>query len=87
MTNVKFKSGVAVKGNNEPINSISEALKEQANCSPCGCDDCLGFWTQTNATTGELMMVYITGTNPYTLVIKPFDEGLTLVKALYKARS
>lgn len=95
MGKVIVESGVMKKDNGKvtgnAIPTLGAGLKEKANCGPCGCDDCLGYTTHTNAETGELMIMYIkgdgTGGNPYAVVIKDYDTGLAEVKAFYDART
>lgn len=68
------------------IETLSDALAVQSDCGACGCNECYGLWTNINATNGELMGMYITGTDPYTLVIEPYATALANVKALKAVR-
>lgn len=91
MATVKFAKGyVSVKGKrgklNENVETLQDALALAADCGPCGCDPCYGLSTHVNATTGEIMATYITGTGPYTLVIEPYQTALANAKILKAAR-
>lgn len=94
MANVKINKGYFYKegkrGDKVSIESLPDALKEQANCQPCGCDNCLGYTTHVNAETGELMIKWISGTgtqgDPFVENIDTYDDGLVTIKALYAAR-
>lgn len=84
-----YKSGKKTKSNGgrDNIPTLADGLSELAKCDACGCNSCYGYETILNAETGELLIRYYTGeAEPYTEVVKPFDEGLALVKALYAAR-
>ena len=71
----------------KPIQSLQEALSAQADCSACGCDDCLGYWTNINTSTGDLVVLYVKNVeNVATLIIEPYDEGIVNLKALKAAR-
>lgn len=96
MSKVSFKGGLVFtqKRNsrsatgNTAINTLEDALSEQAQCSPCGCDSCKGYETVTSAETGELLVRYYIGPEggPYEEVIEPYDVGMENINALYEAR-
>lgn len=90
MAKVKFAHGtvwtVGKAGHRENVDDLQDALAQAAHCGPCGCDPCYGLTTQINATTGEIMASYITGTGPYTLVIEPYETALANAKVLKAAR-
>lgn len=94
MTKVKFGHGImwvgATNGDRKNVTDLQDALSKQADCGPCGCNDCYGYTTQINAETGELMMLWISGTggegDGFVLNIDTYDAGLATVKALYAAR-
>ncbi len=80
-TNDKLGAKIPVNGFNEALDLLTKS------CEPCGCNSCNGISTMLNATTGELMGIYITGTDPYTLVIEPYDTAWANAEALRIARS
>lgn len=96
MSRPKFKKGVVFLSNkksnkqtgSDSIEYLDQALKEQAKCDPCGCDTCLCYETICNATTGELLVRYYTGSEggPYTEVIEDYETGIANIQALYDAR-
>lgn len=94
MTKVKFGHGTmwvgGANGDRKNVEDLQDALSKQGDCGPCGCNDCYGYTTQINAETGELMMLWITGTggegDGFVLNIDTYDAGLAAVKALYAAR-
>ena len=79
------KNNSQIKG--AGLSTLDAALEEQAKCAPCGCDGCKGYTTLTNAETGELMVMYITGSGPYTVNVADYDTGIAAVEALYTART
>jgi hypothetical protein len=93
MSKVKFGHGYAWRlkhgGVRENVSDLGEALKIQADCGPCGCDDCFGHWTQINAETGDLMAMWITGEagGPYVINIDDYDDAIPVLKALKAART
>lgn len=93
MGEVKYGHGYAWRvkkgGKRENVEDLGEALRIKADCGPCGCDDCLGLWTQISATTGELVGMYVIGDlgGPYTVVIEDYDTALANTKALKAART
>lgn len=73
------------------VETLAEALALQADCTACGCEGtCFGYWTQMNSETGELLMIWITGTgtveDPFVQNIDTYANGLVAVKALKAAR-
>lgn len=92
MAEVKFGQGYAWKmrrnGKRKTIDSLSDALSVLADCGICGCDPCLGYWTQINAETGDLMAMWITGTDSgsYTLNIDTYDNAMPTLRTLKDAR-
>lgn len=69
------------------IETLPAALEAQAECQPCGCSSCFGYWTNINTSTGELMIMYIQNVDDVpTLIIEPYAEGLVNVKALKVVR-
>lgn len=85
----KIKNGPG--GRRVSIEILQDALTAQADCGPCGCNDCEGYTTQINSETGELMMLYITGAgtegDPYVQNITTYTLGLPIVKALKADRT
>lgn len=63
MANVKFGSGLiwALKrrGKRKPIESLQQALAEEAKCSPCGCDEVQGFFTMKDLATDNVHLVFL----------------------------
>lgn len=95
MGKVKFKKGLAFvdgKGKNKQtgsdnIDSLQQALSEQAKCSACGCDDCLCYETICAADTGELYVRYlIYNEGDYGVVIEPYEIGISHLKEYYASR-
>lgn len=93
MAKVKIAKGYVKSGDGigKSHDTLESALAEQGKCDSCGCDSTLGFMTLTNAETGELMMLYVTGTgeqgDEYTLNIADHATGLAAVKDLCSARN
>jgi hypothetical protein len=79
-----------IAGRRIGIETLQAALTAQADCGPCGCDNCYGFTTHINAETGELMMKWITGTggegDEFIENIDTYEVGLAAVKVLKAAR-
>lgn len=63
MADVKFGNGYAWRvkkgGNREPVEGLGEALEIRSECSPCGCNEHLGFFTLQDIATDELYLVSI----------------------------
>lgn len=94
MAEVKFKKGLAHAGVNRTaggrnsIETLKDAMAEQAKCGCAGQDCCYGYETMLHAETGDLLIRYYTGTTAApVVVVEPFDIGLPKVKALYNART
>ena len=77
------------RGNKESISGFAEAFEKIAeSCAPFGGSSCYGYLTIPNAETGELMGLYVIGTEgAYTIVVEPYDEAVINTKALKEARS
>lgn len=83
MSKVKIKQGYITDSNNRTINTLQDALAEQAKCHCGGIDCCYGYISLIDAATGAPIVLYV---NNGSLVIEDFDTGLANLKALYKAR-
>lgn len=83
---VRFKQGYVVTGENDNVPTLEKALTLESTCG-CGMDCCLGLITQISATDGSRVGIYVTGTDPYTLVVEAYDTAVTNTKALLAART
>jgi hypothetical protein len=63
MSKVKFGSGLVwkllKKGVRRPIETLQEALAEEAKCSACGCDETQGFFTMKDLVTESVHLVFL----------------------------
>lgn len=83
MSQVKIKQGYVVDGKNRTLNTLQDALAEQAKCHCGGIDCCLGYISLIDAATGKEIVLYV---NNGSLVIEDFNTGLANLKDLYKNR-
>lgn len=67
----------------EAVHSIVDALRLEAKCGPCGCDPCLGYWTNIDCETGEVVACYVSGTE---VICGPLAEVKETLKVKQKAR-
>jgi Na+-translocating ferredoxin:NAD+ oxidoreductase RNF subunit RnfB len=77
-----FAQGILRKGK-EAVYSIVDALKHEAKCGPCGCDPCLGYWTNIDVETGEVVAIFIEGG---AVVSMPLAEGREYLAEKQKER-
>lgn len=60
---IKFGSGLVwklgKKGKRKPVAGLQEALKEEAKCFACGCDETQGFFTMKDLATENIHMVFL----------------------------
>lgn len=85
---IKFKAGYITDNNNNPIESLEQALALIAECNCGGIDCCYCYETICNAETGALLIrYYIDGEDGPVEVVEEFETGLATVKALYAARA
>ena len=72
MSNVKIGKGYAwaVKksGKRKPIDTLQEALAEEAKCYACGCDSISGFFTMQDLIDDTLQLVFISNQALYTIL-------------------
>lgn len=83
MSVVKIKQGYVTDSKGRTLNTLQEALAEQAKCHCGGIDCCLGYISLIDAATGNDIVLYV---NNGSLVIEDFDTGLANLKTLYKNR-
>lgn len=81
---VRFKKGTVVTPDNKNINSLEEALGYLAECSVCGCDPCLGYTTQMDVDTGEVMAIFI---EAGAVVVMPLTTAKPYLRAKKDARN
>lgn len=91
MPQVKFAQGYVKEARkpvgNDNVKDWHDAQKTIAKDLDGGYDSELGLLTIKNATTGEIMGLYITGNDPYTIVVEPLETARANAKALLIARS
>lgn len=63
MADVKFGHGYAWRvkngGKRENVEGLGEALEIRSECSPCGCNEHLGFFTLQDIVTDDLYLVSV----------------------------
>lgn len=74
-----FVQGILRTGGkkSKSVYGIVDALQLEAVCGPCGCDPCLGYWTQIDVDTGEVNAVFIEGG---ALTVMPLDQAKPYLK-------
>lgn len=83
----KYGSTFFVKGlyryGKEAVYSLVDGLRLEAKCGPCGCDPCLGYWTNIDVDTGEVVAIFVEGG---AVVTMPLADGREYLSQKQKDR-